>query len=693
MKRSGEIADCRNLIANQTPDHLHIRKKAIVATFTENLRNDLQEDYKVVSIDLSEWDYDEVMTTLRWELQKELSTIRYRISKLTSFTASVFGTGGGATQEKSPDYSRATTYLQRVADQTDEHLVLFINHHGEKPVNGFGWVSKLGDLPDNTTLLTHGFQRCERERSAEYEIGRLNEDQTIDYLTTVRDDINESEAAVIHRIHDGNPIAIELALEQGQLKEPLSGDELETLWSSVYDDKLSAEERDLLHGSSHLIDLDYRDVTMTVGKTRGECKEILRSLESKGVVSEERSGLFTADKYVKRYIRSQLVESELSENHRTSFKNYAEKWVDSYESQMKELRSVDEEELPQNKFFADESNQSFLDPNLYLAIHQLSNIHAEMDKDAFIEELEGVDAAKTGVFVFGVYAQRFFFENPTEVIGDLAKSLLGIEDDFKTDVFSGTFDILLNFDAKAFVSELANGWSGDINTDELKSNNIPNPDKMVESLQRGMNSNLYQGLPSEVKLAIAHILVLAYSDSRNARDYYNRFGKTAERYGLDEEPFCEWLDELGTLIDIMSPDSDAPDEDTKDPLESNLEMLHSEIRNRTELKQQLKENRSEAQQQFQRRIEKIRNRPNEVVNQYLRCGEALAQTSNSLFPYLWYAFGDNVFAEIVLGKRSGEIYGEYRYWAAKRETHEADFNEEDLVVSIDEIDSAFGDLT
>lgn len=241
----------------------------------------------MVSVDISEWEYNEVMNTIRWELQRELSWVRYRISRIIAFSGSALGVGSGAGWEKKPDYARAKKYIEDVSMKSDEAVVLFINYHGERPVGDFGWISKLGELPNNTTLVTEGYQRCERIESEEYEIGRLAEEQTIDYLTNNKG-FSEEEAKEIHHIHDGNPVGIELALDSEDVKKPLTGDDLENLWEEVYDDKLTAEERDLLYGGSHLIDLDYRDVAMTVGKTRGECRQILGQLENKGVVSRKK---------------------------------------------------------------------------------------------------------------------------------------------------------------------------------------------------------------------------------------------------------------------------------------------------------------------------------------------------------------------------------------------------------------------
>ena len=332
VKRQREIAHCREVMLEESVDHLHIRRKAIVTDFAHDLRKDIEDDCRVVSVALSEWNSSEALETLRWELQKEKSTSGYVISKLRALGGSItlfgFGAGGEAEIEKGPDYSRVNEYLQDVADQTDGHLVIFIEHHGEKPVDGFGWISKLGELPENATLVTDGFQRCDRKGSEEFEIGRLNEEQTVDYLTGVRGEISENEARRIHRIHDGNPVAIEIALERGCLQEPLSGEALDKLWERVYEDKITGEQFDLLSGSAHLIDLNSRDVSMAVDKTRGECREILSQLEKQGVVSRENTRLFTTDEYVKDYIIRDIGRDDLAESHRESFQFYVEKWVE-----------------------------------------------------------------------------------------------------------------------------------------------------------------------------------------------------------------------------------------------------------------------------------------------------------------------------------------------------------------------------
>ncbi|MGZ0747568.1 hypothetical protein [Haloparvum sp. AD34] len=689
MRRNSEVEDCIDLAVDESTDHLHIRKKAIVSSFMGDFERDVNNDCRVINVDLSEWNYDEVMETLRWELQRELSWIGYRISRIKSFGLSAFGAGASGGTEKSPNYSRASKYLENVSEKTDSQLILLINHHGEKPVEGFSWISKLGELPSNTTIVTHGYQRCRREESEQYQVGRLSREQTVEYITDVKEGISEAEAGEIHRVHDGNPTAIEIALENDRLKKPLSGSGLERLWSELYDDKLSAEERDLLHGSAHLIDLHYKDVTMTVEKTRGQCKEILRNLENKGVVSKKKSGLYTADRYVNRYINSQLSESESAKNNRTSFRNYAEKWVNTYESQMEEMESPDFEDPEQDDLFSDRSESSLRNPDLYLAIHHLSNLYTDVGKDEFIEELEGVDAGGTGTFMFGIYAQRFFFEDPHDVIQELSESILGIENNIENELFTGTLDIIFNFDAKEFTRELSSGWSGKINTDELTSENVSDPDKLIGEIQQAFDDGLGENMPSEVKLALANIAGLAYADSRTARIYYNKFGKTAQKYGLYEEPFCNWLDELRELIDILNPETESDGELEEDPLESNLESLNSEIRSRIELEEMLNQNHTEEQREFRRKLERIRSKPDEIVEQYIRCGEEIGETPNSLFPYLWYTIGDNIFSTIVLGEGNREIYGKYNYWVRAREEEEAEKDEDQLVVEMEQVEKAF----
>ncbi len=689
MKREDEIEECRTLIENESPDHLHIRKRAVVASFTDDLREELQGDYRVISIDIAEWNYDEVMETLRWELQKELSMISYHLSRLKSIGITIKGFGARGGREKGPDYSRVKKYLKRVSDQSDKHLVLFVDHHGKKPVDDFRWVSKLNEIPENTVLVTHGYQKCKRSESEEVEVGPLSKEQTVNYLAEVREDISETEAVEIHHLHDGNPIAIQIALERGDLKEALSGDELNKLWTEVYDDKLSANELDLLYESGHLVDLDSRDVAMTASKTRGECRQILRSLESKGVVSEKKSGLFTTDRYVNRYIMKQLEAHELSENHRESFQTYTRRWVESYVAHIQEMRSEEEDKISPKSMFSESPDQNLLNENFFFAIHHLANIHEDMDRKTFVQELLEVDAKKSGVFVFGISAQRFFFEDPKKISQDLAESLLSFDDKMKNELFSGTFDILLNFDLGECLEEFSKGWSGDVSTEELIPTNVSQPDQAVELVQQRLVSEneLYGSLPQDVRLALIHFLMVPLVHSRTARDYYARFGKTAEKYDLEEDPFCEWLDELGSLFDTLNPEIDPLDDRENNPLKSNLLSLDDEIRDRTELTQRLENNRTEAQQEFQQKMDSIRSKPNEVAEQYVTCGEKLSRTSNSLFPFIWYAFGDRFFSDIVLGSRNWKIFGEYNRWLGKREEYELNCDPDDLIVTAEEIEA------
>lgn len=687
MKRKGEIQECKSLLADKSTDHLHIRRKAITTGFTNDLKTDL-EQYKVISVDIHEWTYSELMETLRYELQKELSRLKYYLSCIKSLTFSFFGVSGGAGVEVRPDYSRTTDYLYEVSNQIESPLAIFINYHGNEQIDGFGWVPKL-DIPEDATIVTDGFQECVLDDSSKFEIGRLSETQTVEYLTELRRDIHEEEATKIHRIHDGNPVAIEIANERGLLGEQLTGEALRKLWSRVYDDKISGDELDLLTESSHLIDLDQRDVATVTDKTRGEAKELLRQLENKGVVSKKQSGLFTTDQYVKRYTATQLTGREFSEQHRMSFHDYVEKWIDAHGSRMEEMRNKAEKGEGGELVSPPDLYTGLADPNLFLAVHHFSETHDEIDNQTFVEELEEINGETSGVFTFGIIAQRFFFENPTEVIQDLAESILGIDGDIENELFSGTLGILFDFDLQQFISQLAEGWSGDINTSSLDTANVSKPNEVVKKIQQGIDTDLFHNLPSDVKMAISQLVALAVIDSRTAREYFNKFGKTAQKYGLEEEPFCLWLEEVRKLVDELNPETEieASDKEDLDPHQESLESLNSEIRDRIDLRRYLEKNRSQTQREFQQRVEQIRGKPDEIAEQYIRCGECLAETKNSLFPFLWFAFGHKIFAKVVLGGENWQIYGKYKQWSGAREEKERNLNENELVITKDEIEA------
>jgi hypothetical protein len=689
VKRKSELGDCRDLVLGESVDHLHIRRKAVVTGFTEDLKQEIADDCRVITVSISEWETEEVMTNLKWKLQKRLSRPDYWLNKLKTIGANIelfgFGVGASVELDENPDYSDVRHYLQDVAKKTDERVVLFLDYHGGRPVDGFKWVPKLRPLPENAVLVTDGFQRCELDESEEFEIGRLSESQTIEYLQQVEDDLSREDAREIHHTHDGNPVAIKIALEEGTLRKPLTGEHLDQLWERVYEDKFTAAQYDLLEGSAHLVDLDSRDVAMVVEKTRGECREILHNLEKEGIVSKKKAGLFTTDQYVKRYFTTRISDSELSENHHESFATYAERWVESYESQMQELSDQDED-TDGSQFFSETVDHGYTDPDLYLAIHHLSKAHEQLDINTFVEELLALNANKSGVFSLGVLAQRFFFENPKEVMTELSESILGIDEEVKSEIFSGTLDIMFGFNLQGYVSELSKGWTGEIDTEQLQSYNMSDPDEKVETIQQKYIPESFQGLPPEVKSGVVRLVILVYTDTRTAREYYRQFGGTAEKYGLDEEPFCEFLDELANLIEVLSPEG-VEGEPESDRIESGLGSLNNEIRSRVELRDQLEQNRSDAQQEFQEQIERIRSKPNEIVDQFITCGDKLAETSNKVFPYLWYAFGDKMFSEIVLNQKSGEIHGEYKYWLAKREEKEKKADESELVIGHDKIES------
>jgi hypothetical protein len=202
-----------------------------------------------------------------------------------------------------------------------------------------------------------------------------------------------------------------------------------------------------------------------------------------------------------------------------------------------------------------------------------------------------------------------------------------------------------------------------------------------------LSDDLFQNSPPEVRLAIARFISLVLTDSRKASEYFDQIGKTAEKYGLEEEAFCRWAEETQALIDELSPETETADTEVSDPYLEGFETLDSEIRDRTDLQQYLEENRSHAQSEFQQRLKKIRDKPNEIAEQYIRCGEELAKTENSLFPYLWYAVGHKLFAPVVLGEEHWEIFGNYKEWSGKREEQEKSIPENKIVVTKEKIEA------
>lgn len=685
MKREREIRECKELLSDESIAHLHIRRRAIVTGFTDDLLADL-DDFRVVSVSISEWDYDELMETLRDDLQKELSRLRYYYSKLTSVGATLFGFGASGGVETRPDHTRVSDYLDDVARKTENKLVVYIDCPVDSFGGEFGWIPKL-DIPANAALVTDGFHGCDLDGSAEVEVGRLDENQTIEYLTETQNGISEEQAAEIHRIHDGNPVALEIAAEEGSLSEELTGEDLNRLWMDVYDDKITGDEFDLLTESSHLIDLDQRAVTSVTEMTRGRVKEVLEGLERKGVVSKKQSGLFTTDKYVKRYTATQLTGRKLAEQHRMSFKDHVERWVDAYDARMEKMQVSPIDDDDDDQFSPPDFETGLTDPDLYLAVYHLSEIYDDIDRDNFVEELDAIEADTSSLFAFGFLTQRFFFEEPREVLQDLAEAFLGIEEDLDKELFSGTMGVFIDFDVKQFIDALSDGWSADITTDAINTNNSSQPDKVVEKIQYGINSDFFQNLPSDVKVAVARFAALLVTDTRTAREYYSRFGKTAENYGLEEEAFKGWLKELEDLVDKLTPETELDDEVRDDPYEEGYKSLNSEIRDRIELREYLEENHSQTQREFQHRMEKIRDRPDEIADQFIRCGEQLTETENPMFPFLWYSFGHEWFAKIILGGEHWDIYGKYREWAGAREEQEKNLSNEQIVVTKEDIES------
>lgn len=688
MKREGDIRECKRILEDDQPDHLHIRRRVIVSGFLDNLKSSV-DDFRTVSADISEWERAEIMGTLRNELQKEQAWFKYQIGRIKSFGVTIAGFGASKGTEKSPDYDRASNYLRDIAINSSTGVLVFIDYYGRRPVDNFGWIAKL-DIPDNTTIVTDGFTDCDLEESEQFDIGRLDIQQTVDYLTGLKPEISEKEATEIHQVHDGNPVAIEMAAKRGSLRQPLSGDALNQLWEGVYDDAIGSDGYNLLIQSSELIDLNQRTVAAVTQFNRGQVKEILHNLEQKGVVSEKQSGLFTTDAYVKRYASQQLSRKELSDQHQLSFRHHVELWADNYRSRMERLQDFSGEGEDDPQISPPDFDAGMEDLNFFLAVSHLQNINSEVDRETFIHQIQQIDADPAALFTFGMLAQKFFFNDPYDVLQDLSKTLLDINEDIQNELFSGTIGVLFQFDVREFLTQLANGWSGDITTEQFETGNLSQPDEAVESIQGVLNSEMPTDLPHNVKLAIAQLTLLPLVDTRTARQYYDRFGKIANKYGLEEKPFCDWAEELRVLLDELYVDEAQEDEEPQeDPHEEQFETLDREIRDRLQLQEALKHHQSQAQEQFQRNIELIRDHPEDVANQYIKCGDQLERMENTVFAYLWYAVGHHMFSKILLGGSNRAIFGKYKELGGRRQEREKEIPDEEIVIEKERIDTWF----
>lgn len=680
------------MLEGNQPDHLHIRRRIIVSGFLDNLRDSV-DDFRTVTVDISEWEQAEIIETLRNELQKEQGWFSYQISRVKSFGVTIAGFGASGGTERPPDYDRSSGYLRDVAADTNTGVLVFIDYHGQRPVDDFGWIAKL-DIPDNATIVTDGFADCGLAGSNQFDIGRLDIQQTVSYLRNIKRRISKEEAAKIHQIHDGNPVAIEMAAERGSFKQPLSGDALNQLWEGVYDDAIGSDGYNLLLQSSELIDLDQRTVAAVTQFNRGQVKEILHDLKQKGVVSEKRSGLFTTDKYVKRYASQQLSRGELSEQHQLSFRHHIELWADNYQSRIEQLQDFSGEGENDTQVTPPDFDAGMKDPNFFLAVSHLRDINGGVDRESFVNQIQQVDADPAALFTFGMLAQRFFFDDPFDVLQDLSETLLEIDGDIENELFSGSLGVLFGFDVQKFLSQLANGWTGDITTEQFETGNLSRPDEALENIQMGLNSGTLAELPQDVRSAIAHLTLLPLVDTRKARQYYDIFGKTAKKHGLKEGPFCDWVEEVQVLLDELDIDEGQNgDNSQKDPHEEQLEGLGGEIRNRIQLQEALERHQSQAQEQFQRNIERIRDHPEDVANQYVKCGEQLEQLENTVFAYLWYAVGHHMFSKILFGGSNRTIFGKYKELSGRRQEREKETPDQEIVVKKEKIDSWFSDNT
>lgn len=684
MRRISEIDECRQYLRDEETDHLHIRRRVIATEFVDEFLDDLN-DYNIITVDVATWEYDQLVYDMRWAVQEELSKARYLLSRLKSFGLTLSGYGAKGGLEAEPNYARTSTYLDNVAEP-EQGTVLFLRYTGKKPIEDFAWINQL-DVPSTVTLVTEGFRGCQRKDSAAVSVGRLKLEQSVEYITALRPNLDEQDAANIHELHDGNPAAIEMAHERGAIAEPLTGDALEDLWMQVYDDKISAEEYDLLKDSAHLIDLDRVDVATVSDKSRGEVRDLLKSLESKGVVSRRKSRVFNTDKYVKEYTANKLGDKIVTEKHRTVFRNHAESWVSTHNSRLQEIQNTTREVADGDPALPD-FDAGVADTNLFIAAHHLSEIYSELDREKFVEEIQAVDADTSGLFAFGMMAQRFFFEEPTEVIQDLAEAILGIDEDIENEFFSGTLGVLFDFDFSEYVTELSKGWSDNsIETDDLNIN-WSEPTNTIERIRENVNLELYTNLPPKIKTSVLHFIAVPFTDTRRAREYYQKFGRTATENGFDEEPFQDWLDEMEILLDELSVEVDADDSDSRsDPHERRLEEVQQGIRDRIDLEEYLAENRSQAQTEFQRRLERIRERPEEVTQQYIRCGEELERMENEMFAYLWYAIGHHLFSKLVLGEPRWAIHGKYQRLSGKREEYENRRDTDELVMPMEKVEA------
>jgi len=669
-------------------EHIHISKDAVVQEFIDNLKSSISEknNFKLIEVTFSKNDRVHIFEKLAFEIQSErslLNTLKSPSNPLLLF-AVVFDAIpslqlGQSIRALSRSYGdRTDASHARVNDamvelDTDSEYIIFLHNHSGNLIEHYGWVHEL-NIPNNCTIVTHGYATIDAgsDDQEQIEVGRLDFKQTKQLVRSRLPNLNDQSIQEVYEAHSGNPFAIQQSIEYG---EPTAIVPVEDVWGEVYESKVSPREDQLLQISAHFIDLHPSEISRISNSfSMADVKKILSSLEKKGVIIRSESGTFSTGKYLQKHYLESIGADELENKHKSAFKYYLSRWARLHNREMAQREAegiTNYEESEQTKQF------------LYLSLFHFYNIDKNMSKSKFkriFSEIAGSEdhweanqSVKPGnLFSFGVFAQRFVYNDAKKAMGDITEIIFGTTLTPEEALFEGLAASLAEDSLENILRELSKGWSDqDLRLGDIGSKSGYDRKNMFRKLHEKLDSKFLDALPASVRnVAIQFVLILAL-DHKQGREAYQNIGKTAEEHGLDEESFTDFTTQLLELFRLIKLDDF---KETDRSLIDEFDSVDQSVRSRTEIASVLKQETQGEQKRFDNMLISLKNRQERIIQQIDQTGEALTGCENPIFPYAWYTIADEISRELF-DSRSIDLYTKRVEQYKEREFWERDQND------------------
>lgn len=697
MIRQEKFDRCLSAIDSDS-NHLHISKDVVVQDFVSNLRNQLERESKilVINVIISKTGRAHILKKIHFEAKSEYSTlgkVKKSILNIRSFTSLIKHFPGlekpgviaesvakHSDSEAEPYYKKVEEDLKTLSNNTD--IVVFIDNKSEGMIESFGWISEL-EVPINTTIITHDYPTVsgEVESQKQVNVGRLNEEQTSNLISNEIGQEDDDFIKKIHETHHGNPFAIRRALEYESPDELI---QVEKVWEEVYESKITPKEQQLLYDSAHLVDLLPREISLISSElaqdtndknviSKTEARRLLSSLNKKGVVGKSESNTFIAGEYLRKFFLNQIDSDDLEKRHKEAFKYYLKKWSELHKT---EIRENSEKEF-QNYEGSDDLKQY-----LYLSLDHFYKVDPEMSESKFIDIINSV--SKEGewdksenvelgdLFIFSIFAQRLVYTNNKKAIRDITTALFGTSmEDGGRSIMEGLWSAMLGDSIKDILNELSKGWnSEDLRFGDIGTKTGKDRKKIVATLNETIDSDLLDDMPSDLKNCLYLLLSLLSLDNSEAKEAYSYFGKKAENNGLEEGPFCDFLENLIDLVDLISGESD--DKNDRNIVEE-FETVDKSIRSRTDIIDVFNDTRTDSQEEFDNKLLNVKDSRSKVNNLLLKAGDSMSDVTNPIFPFTWYLIADQISSSLYDAKsqeiyrKRVEYYKDREYWEKNNE--------------------------